>query len=379
VSVMFVRKENELTPVRSGRVSRQAEESPVPVHGVATALGNQQTQRLLARDGALAISEPSDPSEREAERLTDQLVGAARPSVPATVHGRCHDGGACYQREATDNASSTGAASLVSSLGQPLDRASRAFFEPRLGCDLSHVRIHTGREASRAAVALNAHAFTVGRDIVFGEGRYAPENSAGRRLLAHELVHTVQQQGTTAVQRQRGNAEEGGKPAGFRYRGMARSFELFINSTPPPYVLTMCAMTDDIVGHAWISVKAADGSARTIGFWPGDIGGPVTLENWLFPVFMPGKLLSEDPHAGHENHSFSTTVSVNQMTKALDVIAGFDDRMYSILFLNCADFVEQLWFAVTGTSVDPGRDVKLIWMPLEIGEAADARKKLRAQ
>ncbi len=253
-------------------------------------------------------------------------------------------------------------------------------FEPRLGRDLSSVRIHAGPEASRAALALNAHAFTVGHDIVFGEGRYAPETSAGRRLLAHELVHTVQQQSTTAIQRQ--HAEAGGTRSVFHYHGMARSFELFINSTPPPYTLTICAMTNDIVGHAWISIKAADGSARTIGFWPGDIGGPITLDNWLFPIYTPGALLSEDPHAGQENHSFSTSVSKNEITKALDVFADFDTRLYSILVCNCANFVAQVWRAVTGTSVDPYLGAKadeIIWLPGEIGEAAEARKKLKAQ
>jgi hypothetical protein len=137
-----------------------------------------------------------------------------------------------------------------------------------------------------------------------------------------------------------------------------------------------------VIGHAWISIGAADASARTIGFWPGDIGGPVTLENWLFPIYMPGELRSEDPHAGHQNHSFSTRVSRNEITKALDVIANFDTRLYSILLFNCADFVDQLWLAVTGTSVDPRAGTKfdhLIWIPLGIGEAADARKKLEAQ
>jgi hypothetical protein len=377
---MLVPKEHDLTPRgRSSRVSRQAVEPQVPAHGVAATLGNQQTQRLLAPHGAFAVSEPGDASELEAERLADQLVGVARPSVPATVHERCDRGNACYQRETSDTVSGIGVASLVGSSGQPLDRASRAFFESQLGRDLSQVRIHTGPEASRAAVGLSAHAFTVGRDIVFGEGRYAPETSAGRRLLAHELVHTVKHPGNQAIQRQ--HAEDGEKRSVFRYHGMARSFELFINSTPPPYTLTMCAMTNDIVGHAWISIKAADGSARTIGFW-GAIGGPITLDNWLFPIYVPGELRSEDPHAGQENHSSSTRVSKIEITKALDVIADFDKRLYSLLTCNCANFVAQVWRAVTGTSVDPyvGTNFdELIWVPGEIGEAADVRNKLKAQ
>jgi outer membrane protein OmpA-like peptidoglycan-associated protein len=79
--------------------------------------------------------------------------------------------------------------------GRPLDVATRAFMEPRLGRDLSHVLVHTGAEAARSAAAVNASAYTVGRDIVFAEGRYAPTTGSGARLIAHELAHTIQQSG----------------------------------------------------------------------------------------------------------------------------------------------------------------------------------------
>jgi hypothetical protein len=74
-----------------------------------------------------------------------------------------------------------------------MDVASRAFFEPRLGHDLGQVRVHADARAAASAEAMDAHAFTVGRQIVFGQGRYAPATNAGRRLLAHELAHVVQQ------------------------------------------------------------------------------------------------------------------------------------------------------------------------------------------
>jgi hypothetical protein len=69
----------------------------------------------------------------------------------------------------------------------------RSFFEPRFGRDFSALRIHTGDAAAESARALGAKAFTMGRDIVFGEGQFAPESSEGRELLAHEMVHTLQQ------------------------------------------------------------------------------------------------------------------------------------------------------------------------------------------
>ncbi len=75
--------------------------------------------------------------------------------------------------------------------GRALANSERAFFEPRLARNLGQVRVHTGATAARAAQAINAQAFTVGRDIMFGARQYAPATVSGKRLLAHELVHTV--------------------------------------------------------------------------------------------------------------------------------------------------------------------------------------------
>lgn len=77
--------------------------------------------------------------------------------------------------------------------GQPLEPATRAFMESRFGHDFSRVRVHTDAKAAESARAVNARAYTVGRDVVFGEGGYAPDTSDGRRLMAHELAHVVQQ------------------------------------------------------------------------------------------------------------------------------------------------------------------------------------------
>lgn len=77
--------------------------------------------------------------------------------------------------------------------GRPLDDATRAVLEPRFGHDFSRVRVHTDARASASAERVRAEAYTVGPDIVFAAGRYAPGASAGTHLLAHELAHVVQQ------------------------------------------------------------------------------------------------------------------------------------------------------------------------------------------
>lgn len=92
----------------------------------------------------------------------------------------------------------------LSDRGEPLGPADRAFFETRLGRHLDAVRVHHDAAAGRLAAAVGARAFTVGSDVVFGSGEYAPSSPAGRRLLAHELAHVVQQQsgGRRVLQRQ---------------------------------------------------------------------------------------------------------------------------------------------------------------------------------
>ena len=81
---------------------------------------------------------------------------------------------------------------VLRSPGQPLDAATRSFFEPRLGQDFSHVRVYTDARAAESARAVNALAYTVGHNVVFGAGQFV-SGTSGRRLLAHELAHTLQQ------------------------------------------------------------------------------------------------------------------------------------------------------------------------------------------
>lgn len=84
-------------------------------------------------------------------------------------------------------------AEVLRSPGRPLEPAARRFMEDRFGRGFGHVRVHTDAKGAESARAVNAQAYTVGSDIVFGSGRYAPETTSGRRLLAHELTHVVQQ------------------------------------------------------------------------------------------------------------------------------------------------------------------------------------------
>jgi len=88
---------------------------------------------------------------------------------------------------------------VLRSPGEPLDPATRAFMEPCFGHDFSRVRVHSDSKSAKSAQTLNALAYTVGDDMVFGSGQYQPTSNTGRNLLAHELTHVIQQNGVTST------------------------------------------------------------------------------------------------------------------------------------------------------------------------------------
>jgi hypothetical protein len=170
--------------------------------------GNLAIQRMF-RSGLiqakLAISQPGEPEEEEADRVADHIMRMPEPAVQRKCEA-CNAGGPCpkcdeekVQRKATSEHSpkvSHSVASQIASLhgtGQPLPASTRAFFEPRFGHNFGQVRVHAGGEASETARSMHARAFTFGKDISFGAAQYAPDSHEGQRLLAHELTHVVQQ------------------------------------------------------------------------------------------------------------------------------------------------------------------------------------------
>ena len=88
---------------------------------------------------------------------------------------------------------------VLNSPGQPLEATTRVFMEPRFGHDFSHVRLHTDAKAAQSAREVSANAYTAGRNIVFANGQYAPHTADGRKLIAHELTHVIQQGNETSL------------------------------------------------------------------------------------------------------------------------------------------------------------------------------------
>lgn len=145
-----------------------------------------------------AATTPARPSRHRAPAVFNERA-VAHPfgtfTGPAHVQRREDSGGNAGGGSEREPASLVHA--VLGTPGRALGEQTRAFFEPRFGRDLGDVRLHTDSRASESARSVNALAYTVGNDIVFGQGQFAPDTTAGQRLLAHELAHTVQQRGAT--------------------------------------------------------------------------------------------------------------------------------------------------------------------------------------
>ncbi len=143
----------------------------------------------------------TEPLEREADVAAGRMLSGLSANVSRGSAGRMRPHLAATSAHEVEGAPE-GIRDVVSTGGQPLSTADRSYFEPRLGLDLGHVRIHTGSAADASARAMDALAYTYGPDIVFRDGVVAPNASKGRDVLAHELAHVAQQgERPTLVQR----------------------------------------------------------------------------------------------------------------------------------------------------------------------------------
>lgn len=120
------------------------------------------------------------------------IAGNECSSCSKKTQGRLQRSAINYEPVKNDKQAPSIVHEVLRSPGQPLDAATRTFFEPRFGHDFSRVRIHTDPRAAQSALAVNARAYAVGHNVVFGVA-YAPGSNEGRNLLAHELTHVVQQ------------------------------------------------------------------------------------------------------------------------------------------------------------------------------------------
>ena len=222
------------TPVKrsshGGGVSNMAMTPQDSIIHLQQTIGNQAVQRLMrskANNGIktsiqpkLKVSQPGDVYEQEADKVAEQVMRMSGPQhIGVTVSNeeervdrKCS---ACeMQKEDEDrkeknlsisrrpstmsdivasNETTNKINDVLSSGGSSLDNDARELMESRFGFDFSGVHIHSDERAAKSSNSVNALAYTIGNDIVFGMGQYAPETTEGKHLLAHELTHTIQQ------------------------------------------------------------------------------------------------------------------------------------------------------------------------------------------
>jgi hypothetical protein len=191
----------------------------------------------------LAIGASNDPLEQEADRVADQVMAVPTAgSAPARIRRvtASPSGETGTTPDSVDHA--------LAGSGKPLEPSLRRHMERRFGHDFSQVRVHSGAVAEQSTRDVNAKAYTVGRDIVFGTGSYEPSTHEGRRLIAHELTHVVQQsasnntpiQSRTAPALQRAPSGEGGRAY---EAGAIGSLQFCVN---------FCNGDFEVIGWVWL-------------------------------------------------------------------------------------------------------------------------------
>jgi Domain of unknown function (DUF4157) len=221
------KKENSVSRIKKADFS-QSINSPIDqILFLQRTIGNQAVQRLLKSgmiQAKLRIGQPGEIYEQEADRVTDEVMRMPEPSLQRQAEEEEEEeallqpkletnaehpiqGQAEKEEEEEEVLQTKGRTGhcpevtpelehRIQSLrggGQPLPKSVRTFFEPRFGYDFRNVRIYRDSRAADTARAVNARAFTVERDVVFGAGQYVPKSSESSQLLAHELTHIVQQ------------------------------------------------------------------------------------------------------------------------------------------------------------------------------------------
>jgi hypothetical protein len=222
------KRENKVSQIQKTDLS-QSISSPVDqILFLQRTIGNQAVGRLLksgALQAKLRIGQPGDVYEQEADRVAEQVMRMpdpkvsnetkiSNPAVNNSIQRKCpgckkgikiekEEEEEKLQKKEASGSTPEVTPELESGInaghggGQPLPESARAFFEPRFGHDFSGVRVHSDVISADTAKSINARAFTIGQNISFGAGEYSQETTLGRKLLAHELTHVVQQTATT--------------------------------------------------------------------------------------------------------------------------------------------------------------------------------------
>lgn len=225
----------------------------------------------LPLQAKLEVGSVADPLEKEADAAADRVMRTSAAASPAGV------------RTSTATVGSAAAPHIVydvlRSPGEALEAGVRAFMEPRFGHDFRQVRVHADARAAESAEALKARAYTVGPHVVFGAASYAPGTTVGRRLIAHELSHVVQQRHGPALRIQRQPVEDWNFTRGDYAKVTASKTKLTVASD-----------------STWFPAKLQQNLLNTLDFVFGSTVSPPATEGVNAMDFFHGHLvIKKDP------------------------------------------------------------------------------------
>ena len=232
--------------------------------------------------------------------------------------------------------------------------------EGRFGHDFADVRIHTDAAAADSAQTVNAHAYTVGHEIVFDSGRHSPTTAKGRRLIAHELTHVVQQSrgGLDLLQRAPATPTPEAGP-------------LSDGQTSPPMFSINVERPgkDTTTGHAWVALDDGKGKHRAWGFYPAcaDCSSQALCSDWDLGKIATGQWVAgkvcNDSRARPTDQGIYF-ISPEKYEDAMGMMASSNPLVYNLWTYNCVDYVRSV--AETFAVFIP--DFPLIDEPEELGD-----------
>ena len=272
-----VKRENVNSRMQGGENSRSMDTGIERILYLQRTAGNQAVQRLV-RSGMLQaklrIGQPGDNYEQKADQVAEHVMRMPEPQVVSSNTPRIQRAyPACKEyelrrepvkeeeeeelkRKETSCQTPQVTPEVENSInsmrgrGQPLPEHVRSYFEPRFGADFSGVRIHNGSDVAETAKSINARAFTIGNNIAFGRGQFALDSHEGRRLMAHELTHVVQQDGDQGQQTrtlmQAKEAAKSGAPSQLEKVHLNHLDISIQRETPPGHLDSLNEMLDRI-------------------------------------------------------------------------------------------------------------------------------------
>lgn len=317
----------------------------------------------------LAVGAVDDPLEHEADRVADRVLASSAPSAMGAAPVAVQRAGGDAMAAAL--AAPPSVERALSGGGRPLEPAVRRDMEQRFGHDFFDVRVHDDALAAESAREVSAHAYTSGPHIAFAAGRYAPHRTEGRRLLAHELAHVVQQSQGAPRYVQRGSLKGPTTTphscGGWTCAPMGDCKNPDGKNAPTGTPSTAWSLTANVdldvltsqdiesmgdVGHAFVEFSESNGDRYTYGHYPNKVQLPTD-----FKPEVPGCTAHPDrTHRDCVDLRIAYTLTQSEYSAALGFaqawcIAG---QPYHVLTNNCTTFVDRV-VGVAGKTLPSAR------------------------